>query len=139
MSGHRARNDIIDAFRGVSIILVMLFHYTVRWRPPEWPKDLYGYDTVFPQAFDLGRFGVSIFFVISGLVITMTVLRSGHAFEFAVKRFARIFPAFTVASLVTLGICQFGPPDLRRGVIDFLAGFTFMPEKFGHDYVDGAY
>ena len=133
------RNDVIDALRGVAIILVLIFHYTVRYTPPRWPTDLYGFDHVFDARLALGRYGVHIFFVISGLVITMTALRAKSALDFAVKRVARIIPALAVAALITLAICQFGPPDLRRTPLDFLATFTFMPDKLGREYVDGVY
>lgn len=133
------RNDVIDAFRGIAIALVIAYHYTVRWTPPQSPVDLYGYSVAFSPLFDLGRYGVHVFFVISGLVITMTVLRSASALDFAVRRFARIMPAFIVASVLTFAVCQLGPAELRSTLLDFVASFTFMPEKFGLDYVDGAY
>src|ERR1700731_2109574 len=96
------RNNTIDAFRGIAILGVLLFHYLVRWAPPWYGINLYGYRRVYPDALVLGALGVYLFFVISGLVITMTVLRSGSALEFVVRRFARLYPAFLVGICLTL-------------------------------------
>jgi peptidoglycan/LPS O-acetylase OafA/YrhL len=51
----RSRYDLVDAFRGIAIIMVMIFHYFVvglKWEPEE--------------IFRLGKLGVEVFFVISG-------------------------------------------------------------------------
>src|SRR5690242_5139659 len=96
------RNDTIDAFRGIAILGVLLFHYALRWAPPWYGTNLYGYGRAWPDALALGAVGVYLFFVISGLVITMTVLQSQSGLEFAVRRFARLYPAFLVGICLTL-------------------------------------
>ncbi len=53
------------------------------------------------------RFGVWIFFVISGYLITLSALRSNSLKEYALKRIARIFPALLV--VVTLTVLVVGP------------------------------
>ncbi|MFZ2028949.1 MAG: acyltransferase [Vitreimonas sp.] len=134
------RIAIIDAFRGIAIAAVMIYHYLVRWRPPENARDLVGYQTCFPQWLDFGRYGVDLFFVISGLVITMTLLRSRHALDFAVRRFARIYPAFVPAALLTFGaMALFGPAEMRTGPADLVASLFLVPEELHLQYVDGAY
>ena len=52
------RSEVIDGFRGVAIISVLLFHFLVRFRPPEFPVDLLGYDATFPQMLSAGSNGV---------------------------------------------------------------------------------
>ncbi|PHY12991.1 hypothetical protein CSW58_08815 [Caulobacter sp. B11] len=100
---------------------------------------MYGYGFQFSQILTLGRYGVQVFFVISGLVITMTVLRSRDAVDFGVRRIARIYRALIVAGLQTLALCQFAPPDLKRGPLDYLASLTLHPRAFGRIFIDGAY
>src|SRR4051794_31539154 len=92
-SAQKPRIELIDAFRGVAIIAVMLFHYLFEWR-----KEIDHLDAVASWA-SVGALGVELFFVISGLVITMTILGSRSVIDFAVKRVARLYPAFAVASL----------------------------------------
>jgi peptidoglycan/LPS O-acetylase OafA/YrhL len=143
----RERNGVIDAYRGIAVIAVMAFHYSVRWTPPynalyaeQDGINVYGYDHVYSPLFQLGQFGVLLFFVISGLVITMTVLRCRTALEFVVRRFARLFPALLVCSIITLTIVDaVGPPTLHRTAADWLASLTFDPEHLGHHAVDGVY
>ena len=70
------RNDI-DGLRGISIILVVLFH---------------SFPNLFPGFF----IGVDIFFVISGYVITHLLISNNkniHLLEFYTRRVIRIFPA----------------------------------------------
>lgn len=72
------REDI-QGLRGISVLSVLLYH--------AWPKLIPG-----------GFVGVDIFFVISGFVITSTILRdfAGEGFSFANfyrRRIRRIFPA----------------------------------------------
>lgn len=53
-----------------------------------------------------GWYAVHLFFIISGFVITMTLDRSRHVKDFAISRFARLYPtywcALTISSIVIL-------------------------------------
>lgn len=133
------RNDVVDGFRGIAIVSVMAFHYTVRWAPPLEPENVYGYDQIFPELFRIGAYGVHLFFVISGLVITMTLLRSASVSEFAVRRIARIYPAFLVAAATTFILMQFGPDRFRVGVWDFVSNLLIDARMFGNRPIDGVY
>ncbi|NEX94406.1 acyltransferase [Caulobacter sp. 17J65-9] len=134
----RGRNEVIDAFRGISVLLVLIYHYTVRWSS-ESARDILGYDYEYSALLSVGSHGVEIFFVISGLVIAMTVERSASAAEFAVRRIARIYPALLVAATFTFVICQFGPYEFRRDLADYGASLLFFPDEIGRRFVDGAY
>jgi peptidoglycan/LPS O-acetylase OafA/YrhL len=134
-----SRNQVIDAFRAVAILSVMAFHYLVRWTLPHSP-DIYGYDWVYPSWLHVGRYGVNLFFVISGLVITMTVLRSKSAADFAIRRFSRLWPPLVVAAAFTMVAANtLGPPEFQRTIGDYLASLTFYPTALGQTAVDGAY
>ena len=133
MSTPAGRNQIIDAFRGVAILAVLAFHYTVRW------PGIYGYDRVYPWWLEIGAYGVHLFFVVSGLVITMTALRSRGAVHFGVRRFGRLYPALLVAALLTFTLNAWGPEPFHRSWADLLASLTLDAELLGQRYVDGAY
>lgn len=134
------RDQTIDAFRGFAIIAVMLFHYLVRWEPPVSDGAAVGLSYIYPQALGLGRLGVQLFFVVSGLVITMTILRSRDVFEFAAKRFSRLYPPFIFAVFLTAGVLSlYDPMDLGVSAGHFLLNLTMLPGQMDAEYVDGVY
>jgi peptidoglycan/LPS O-acetylase OafA/YrhL len=103
---HRSRNVQIDALRGVAILSVILLHYSI-WLP----LDILGLPTEVVSPFiHNGYYGVIIFFVISGYLITSRVLENGissfSARRFYAMRFGRIFPCLIllvcVATAMTL-------------------------------------
>ncbi|MGO4725315.1 MULTISPECIES: acyltransferase family protein [unclassified Inquilinus] len=96
------RNDAIDGLRGMSIILVVLFHIQLRI-PFEQaaigaalPREL------FNVLFRSGYYGVVVFFTISGFLITSSSIRRWGALErvpagaFYGLRFARIVPCLAL-------------------------------------------
>jgi peptidoglycan/LPS O-acetylase OafA/YrhL len=135
------RNDVIDAFRGIAVLSVMAFHYTVRWAPPDFASsNVYGYHLAYSPFLNVGALGVELFFVISGLVIAMTVERSRDAMDFIAKRMARLYPAFLVAMLLTFAVTHFASvPSFRTSFWDLPANFTMVPGEFRVRAVDGAY
>lgn len=134
------RSQIIDGFRGLAILAVLCFHYLYRWAPPRSAGDAYGYDAVhlWPA---FGWSGVQLFFIISGLVICMTLLRARDALEFGIRRFARLYPAFVVAAgVITLVLAIHDPLGLKVGLRDYLLTLTLLSNNIGHwNLVDGAF
>ena len=49
-----------------------------------------------------GSIAVDLFFLISGMLVTMSLVRRGSALDFAKARFFRIWPGLTVAVLLTV-------------------------------------
>ncbi|HNA33953.1 MAG TPA: acyltransferase [Flavobacteriales bacterium] len=100
MSG-KARISILDGFRAVAIISVMLYHYFSRWIPPNVDVSLYPYGTRYDY-FKYGYLGVEFFFVISGFVIFFTLERTKTWSVFWQKRMIRLLPSMVIASFLTL-------------------------------------
>jgi len=69
------------------------------WTPP----NLYPYGGTFANItfFSLGFDGVELFFIVPGFVIALTLRHCHTLWEFAVRRFARLFPAMALCSLLT--------------------------------------
>lgn len=131
---------MIDVMRAILVLAVLAYHYTVRWAPPEFPFNLFGYDRTYSRHWFIGSFGVHLFFVISGYVITMSVLRSGSGIKFAINRFLRIYPGFLIASTFTFIFAwTVGPDILKVNLTDFFLTLLLIPQDVGHKYVDGAY
>ena len=95
----RQRLAGLDSLRGLAAIAVVLFHYTTGYQ-----KFFAASGAVPLFTFPLGCFGVQLFFCISGFVILRTLERTGSIKSFAVARFARLYPAYCVCALITLGV-----------------------------------
>ncbi|MDE2129591.1 MAG: acyltransferase [Betaproteobacteria bacterium] len=143
------RLKVLDGFRAIAILLVIGFHYFVRWTPPMSPVNLYPYGDVGARfwVFEYGYLGVELFFIISGFVISMTLFRCRTIGQFALKRFARLFPTMLLCSVLTFVLVAMLPqsafnPQLR----DFLPSLSFTDpfiwsKLFGGDFkaIDGSY
>jgi peptidoglycan/LPS O-acetylase OafA/YrhL len=87
-----SRIDILDSYRFIAILSVMLYHYYSRWTPPQNNVSYYPYGSGYDH-FSLGWLGVQFFFIISGFVIAFTLTRTGSFTEFWKKRLIRLLPS----------------------------------------------
>lgn len=104
----------LDGLRAIAIAAIILYH-------------------MFPNAMRGGYLGVSLFFVLSGYLLSVTclredALRSYSVGRFYIKRLRRIYPALIVVVGVTLLLLwRFYPASLRglRGeVVSILLGYN---------------
>ncbi len=91
----KGRVETIDVFRGIAILLVVLFHFTARL-----PAESLNIAEGAPWQVFFGWVGVYFFFIISGYCIFMTLERSATVGVFLSRRFSRIYPAFFAAVLL---------------------------------------
>lgn len=88
----------LDGLRGVSIILVLISHF----------KFADGFPWQYRRVTDVGGVGVTVFFVISGFIITYILLneyaQNGkiNLFQFYIKRALRILPVFLLYTLFVI-------------------------------------
>lgn len=130
----RGRLTELDALRGIGALCVLVFHYSTRFH------ELFPQAAHVPFSFPGGNYRVLLFFTISGFAIFFTLDRIATVADFIVNRFARLYPAYIVAMLMTLGIeylaqatqLLVGPFAILAN-LTMLQGFAFIPE------VDGAY
>jgi peptidoglycan/LPS O-acetylase OafA/YrhL len=95
------RIETLDGMRGIAAIAVVLHHYFARWAPPTFNENLYYHGSALGGFYPLqigGKFGVLLFFLISGYVIMLTLERTDGIVEFAARRFARLWPAMVFAA-----------------------------------------
>lgn len=118
------RIHFLDGFRGLAILLVILFHAYV-------PRtDLYPYGDTYAEfpLFKLGWLGVQLFFLISGFVIFMTLDKTDSFKSFIFKRWLRLFPGMLIASVLiysTLSIFHERPDGIPPNILSILPGLTF--------------
>ena len=125
----------LDGLRGIAIFLVLLYHaYSNDWANNLPYHDRYDSITLF----HFGKFGVQLFFMISGFVIAMTLEKCNSFWDFMVRRWLRLFPAMLVGSLIILitsplfSARPYGAPHLQ----DLLPGLTFIEPEFFRWFFD---
>ena len=109
----------------------MLFHYTYGYE-----RSIGPHTTPLPRAM-FGHFGVELFFIVSGFVIAGTLEQTDTLAQFALQRFARLYPAFLACSVLTLTVIGLGginPLGLDRW--DALAGLTMMSPLLDRPAID---
>lgn len=127
------RLTALDSLRGLAALTVVFYHY------------LFRYDEIYGHQFNVswmefGHFGVQLFFIVSGFVISWSLSRSNNPFDFIVSRFARLFPAYWIAVLLTfLTVLLFGLEGREVGLSDMFFNLTMLQEFVGVPHVDGVY
>jgi peptidoglycan/LPS O-acetylase OafA/YrhL len=92
-------NRLITELRGLAALLVMLFHFVS-------VSNNYLRNEYLIRIFAFGKYGVQIFFLISGFILTISLVRANYnlknAGKFLVKRFIRIEPPFIISLTIIL-------------------------------------
>ncbi len=135
----------LDALRGVAALAVVVFHFTFsfddRGTFPGYPRAV--------VSFAGGRYGVQLFFVISGFVILWSIQRQSTVGKFAFSRFSRLFPPYWASLLFVSAYILFAQHVLDAGIgpLTFTSGqwfanLTMVPRwipPFRFHEVDSAY
>lgn len=116
-NAHR-RYENIDALRAIAATLVVVQHFfgdIVREaRDPQGPFAQLAEMSM--NGVDLGRFGVVLFFLISGFVVPFSIRGARPLQRFAISRFFRLYPALWLAVLTLAAIFAWrgaAPPPRR--------------------------
>lgn len=144
------RIEILDSFRFLAIVSVILYHYTYRWTIPPGDRNLYPYHNFYGNLFKYGNYGVHFFFIISGFVISYTLGNTNQFFSFWKNRFIRLFPPMLLWSVITYLVCIALDTDHlfpnSHQIKNFLPGLTFiLPEIWTRilhirfDWLNGSY
>ena len=118
--------------------MVIFFHAFARW------EDLMPYQNQFNgfHLFKYGKFGVQLFFIISGFVILMT-LENCHSFsDFIYRRWLRLFPAMLICTIFIFFTAAYFPyrPSGQPNIGQLIPGLLFLdPEiiklMFNQEYM----
>lgn len=116
MVSGQPRNFTIDVLRGISICLVLLLHFHLSYSLLDSPLALALPEGAIKALVRNGNYGVTMFFVISGYLITSTTMRRYGSLAgvdvpgFYAFRFARIVPCLVLALVLIVGLGLFGQP-----------------------------
>lgn len=135
-SAQANRITSLDGLRGLAALLVVVYHYVLRY------DELYGHANIsFPTEWAIvGKYGVHLFFIISGYVIYWTLSRSSSGQDFIVSRFARLYPAYWAAAFITwLAVAWAGLPGREVTPLQALANITMLQEYVRIPHIDGVY
>jgi peptidoglycan/LPS O-acetylase OafA/YrhL len=91
----------LDALRGWAAVVVAAFHVSPLVLGSERHLRIF-------EVIDLGKYGVLLFFLVSGYVIPMSLERHGDLRRFWIGRLLRIYPAYLFAVLITIGLAAVG-------------------------------
>lgn len=133
----KIRIEGLDVLRLFAALGVLLYHYAFRGAAAD-NLTRVSLPALVPVA-QYGYLGVDCFFVISGFVIAWS--SEGRTWrQFAVARFARIYPAFVVCMTATFLACLlFGGPRFETSFSRWAANLLVAPQAVGVPFMDGAY
>jgi peptidoglycan/LPS O-acetylase OafA/YrhL len=122
-----SRLDFLDALRGIAAMLVVIQHVGERY--------VAGIPGFAENWFNFGRFGVTIFFLVSGFVIPYAFEKENAVKSFWIKRFLRLYPLYWLSLGLTL-IFHIEPADFLQSHhmardalvnVTMLQGFVGIP------------
>ncbi|WP_165978168.1 acyltransferase family protein [Actinomadura darangshiensis] len=123
------RMSWLDALRGLAA-MVVVFEHSLDVLLPEVRR------TASPW-FDFGRYGVFVFFLVSGYVVPFSLERRGSVRQFWVGRFFRLYPAWLVSAVLALALgfagLSYGLPGglTDRPWASTLAHLTMLQDLLG--------
>lgn len=130
----KQRIEELDGLRGIAALLVVFFHYFLRYDNLYEHKGLYTYWSIF------GKLGIELFFMISGFVIFWSTNNLKSSRDFLISRFARLYPAYWTAIIITfLIVTLLGLPGREVSIGKFLGNFLMFHGYFNIPDVDGVY
>ncbi len=115
----------LDALRGYAALCVVFDHSTA--------LVLQRLHQFLYQWFDFGRYGVFVFFLVSGYIIPASLERKGSVREFWIGRAFRLYPLFVlaIAAVVLLYYLGFGTAyDAQRDWLGSVASWPAMIPNF---------
>jgi peptidoglycan/LPS O-acetylase OafA/YrhL len=125
----------LDVFRGIAALNVVVFHYTSRYRMN------FGHNYPIDYDWNLGRYGVELFFMISGFVIFMSLQGNTSITSFAKKRFTRLYPEYWICVCLTFLVLNIAADPKVETVSPpvLLLNLTMIQGVFNVKSVDGVY
>lgn len=138
----RRRYISLDILRGLSCLLIILYHWTYRFN--ENCLNISGdkiYTVDYPLQFPWGCAAVVTFFMLSGFLVgrMMETSDCNKSKGYFVGRLIRLYPTFWTGVCLTTVIMLVSWPAASVSLTDFLLNLTMIPNILHVQSVDGAY
>ncbi|KOC90349.1 acyltransferase family protein [Winslowiella iniecta] len=111
----------VQLLRAIAAIMVVMYHISIKG------------EQYFNHAlswFDIGQYGVDLFFIISGFIMCYTTARRSVSFSgFMRDRIKRIIPLYWIMSTVALGVYLIAPSMVNSsgGETSIFSSYTLIP------------
>lgn len=126
------RLAFLDGLRALAALAVVIYHIT--------GSISQSLIAIYSYVFDLGRFGVVLFFLCSGFIIPLSLQRANSLRQFWVRRFFRLYPLywlsllFWLIAVYVLQLGQFqGQSITNQPTQTILANITMIQGVLGFD------
>lgn len=130
-----ARIDFLDKLRGLAAALVFVQHaadHIILESSGAYLRPL------FVETFDAGRFGVALFFIISGYVVPLSIKGPLAIKSFVIGRVFRLYPAYWLSIFAALAVFY-----IFKGFVlpwkQVVVNMTMLEALFGVPFVLGPY
>lgn len=125
------RNKQIDGLRGITILMIMIFHIYYRYGELFMEKSSGGLRY-------LGIFGSTVFLLISSYFLNNN--RKKKLVNFLFSKIIRLWPCYAVSITITWVVLHFFKlPGRMTTAQDYLANLVYVNGFLGKPYVDGAH
>lgn len=129
----------ITLLRGLSVLLIILYHYTSRYNYKTEIIEL-GVQTIWDIDIWWGAAAVVTFFMMSGFLVGKSLLNQRTTLKsYLINRAFRLYPPFWAGIILTYIILLAYFPNAAVQPKSMLVNFTMIPYFFGYPCVDGAY
>lgn len=130
----KTRIEALDGLRFLACMMVIFYHYFFASPLSGFIPESYAINALY-----FGDFGVDIFFLISGFVISLSS-EGKSSFGFIKSRINRIVPTFVIFGLI-IYVFSISVPmiDPLERIVSLLYSLTFFPQAFGHAFFSSIY
>jgi peptidoglycan/LPS O-acetylase OafA/YrhL len=134
---------VLDDLRGIAILTVIFYHYFfVYFRNSE---DVNNFIQIYRNINDyinLGAYGVSLFFLVSGFVISMSLKGDNNLinmYNFFIRRFFRLYPTYWFSIILISTIILLFKDSNAYSLKQILINFTMFQDILKTPHIDGVF
>jgi peptidoglycan/LPS O-acetylase OafA/YrhL len=120
----------LDSLRAIAALNLVLFHFTHVYSVK------YGFAGALGFEWPYGKYGVQLFFMLSGLVNAMTLSTKAKPAAFLASRLIRIVPLYWIVIGMNLLLSSYAPLCHQWPTDAVAANLTIVPNLFGYQCIE---